>query len=78
MEYRHKQVSHTRHNQKLCDGTNEDILGTTCQHSEIIRGQRQTHGQHDESQNHGLRGAMNPTEQIRKQKCQYRNGNNKQ
>ena len=67
MPYMHQQVSHSRHDYELRHGPHEKIPRPLQHDLEVLRGQRQSHRQHNQSQNHRLRIPMHPFEDSRQQ-----------
>lgn len=48
MEHMDERIGYTRHDDKLCAGTDEDVPRSARQDAEVVGGKRQTHRQHDD------------------------------
>ena len=69
-----EEKSHAGHDDELCGGADKDIEGTAGEDSEILRGEREAHGEHDDAEDDGLCRAAHPVEDVREEECQHRNG----
>ena len=69
--YVDKEVGHARHDDELGAGTDEDIKGALCQNLEIIGGESQSHGEHDDAENDGLGDSAYPVEGMWEEECEY-------
>ena len=58
----HQQPGHPGHDEELGACADEDVQRTAGDDAEVVSGQRQSHGQHDEAQDDGLCGAAHPLE----------------
>ena len=67
----HQGVSHTRHDDELGAGTDEDIQRALSQNLEVVGGQGQAHGEHDDAENDGLSSSAHPVEGMWEEECEY-------
>ena len=71
MPYMNQRVGHTRHDDKLGTGTDENIERTLSQNLEIIGGQGETHRKHNNAENDGLGCSAHPVEGMWEEECKH-------
>ena len=69
--YVDKEVGHARHDDELGAGTDEDIKGALRQNLEIVGGESQSHGEHNDAENDGLGSSAYPVEGMGKEECKH-------
>ena len=77
MKHVYQRPSHTRHDDELGTGTYEDIERPTGQNAEVVGGQGQSHGQHNNAQNDCLRVATHPIEDVGEEESKHSDTNHK-
>ena len=60
----YQQPCYCRHDEKLRTGTNQHVKRPLCQDAEIVGGECQPHGEHDDAENDGLGCATHPVEEM--------------
>ena len=73
MPHMNQGVSHTRHDDKLGTGSDEDIQRALSQNLEVVGGQGQTHCEHDDAENDGLSSSAHPVEGMWEEECEHCN-----
>ena len=71
MPHMHQGISHARHDDELGAGTDEYIQRALSQNLEVVGGQGQAHGEHDDTENHGLGSSAHPVEGMWEEECKY-------
>ena len=71
MPHMYQGVSHARHDDELGAGTDEDIQRALSQNLEVVGGQGQAHGEHDDAENDGLSSSAHPVEGMWEEECEY-------
>ena len=69
--YVNQGICHARHDDELGASSNEYIQWALCQNLEIVGGQRQSHGKHDDAKDDGLGSSSHPVEGMWEEECEY-------
>ena len=67
----YQQVSHAGHDDELGAGSDEDVERSLCQNLEIVGGESQSHGEHDDAEDDGLCGSAHPVEGMWEEECEH-------
>ena len=71
MPYVNQGICHARHDDELGASSDEDIQWTLCQNLEIVGGQCQSHGEHDDAENDGLGSSAHLVEGMWEEECKH-------
>ena len=71
MPYVNQSICHARHDDELGASSDEDIQWALCQNLEIVGGQCQSHGEHDDAKDDGLGSSSHPVEGMWEEECEY-------
>ena len=74
----YQQIGHAWHDEELGARSYQDIQWPAGQNAEVVGGQCQSHGQHDDAEDDGLRGSSHPFEQFRCKEGYHGNGYNEE
>ena len=73
----HQQVGHARHDEELRTGSCQDVPRPLPQDAEVVGGEGQAHGEHDDAEDDGLCRPSHPNEEVGHKEGHDGDGNDK-